>query len=309
MSNKVEFQGDKVIKTFENRIDFVRESSIYEKIKGKDLAPELIGVWDGSLGHAYVKGESFSDVMHRAMNDPMEFIEYSNVFFKWYRSFRDVLHLSLGDMDFSDFIMTEEKKLYCIDFEHCKPGYAEDDVAELAANVCLMDGQYTRFGMEDAKIFVKSAWEQIDMSSDRLYNSLNKSLESVCFEKGLAPMYSANEYLATFVCCAFVHAPKRRIVLSKMVEALRQSTQSWTLFAEDITGVDEPYIRYIMSSKKEDYNVIFVTEDGNAKLFPLLLKTIDAINILTVAKDHKMSLTDAIVSKFKYKAMAVENMK
>ena len=309
MSNKVEIQGDKVIKTFENRIDFVRESSIYDKIKGKDLAPELTGVWDGSIGHAYIKGENFNEVIHRAMNDPMEFIEYSNIFFKWYRSFRDVLHLSLGDMDFSDFILTEDRKLYCIDFEHCKPGYAEDDVAVLAANICLMGGEYTRFGMEDAKIFVKSAWEQIDMSSDRLYNSLGKALEVVCFEKGVAPMYSANEYLATFVCCAFVHAPKRKIFLKKMIESLRQSNQTWTLFAEDITGADEPYIRYIMSSKKDDYNAIFVTEDGNAKLFPLLFKTIDALNILNFALEKKISLTDAIVSRFNYKAMAIENMK
>ncbi len=309
MSNKVEFQGDKVIKTFDNRIDFVRESSIYEKIKGKGLAPEITGVWDGVIGHTYIKGENFNDVIHRAMKDPMEFIEYSNIFFNWYRKFRDVLHISLGDMDFSDFILTENRELYCIDFEHCKPGYAEDDVADLAANVCLMGGEYTRFGIEDAKIFVKSAWEQIEMSSKRLYDSLIKYLDLVCEENNIKSMRSANEYLATFVCCAFAHAPKRRISLSKMVEALRQSNQAWTLFAEDITGENEQYIRYLMSTPKEEYNVLFLTENGNAKLFPLLLKTEEAISILTVAADNKMSLTKALVSKFNYKPVSVESMR
>lgn len=309
MSNKVEFQGEKVIKTFDNRIDFVRESSIYEKLKGKGLAPEIIGKWDGTLGHAYIKGECFNDVIHRAMKDPMEFIEYSNIFFKWYRSFRDVLHISLGDMDFTDFILTEEKQLYCVDFEHCKPGYAEDDVAMLAANICLMGNEYTRYGIEDAKIFVKSAWEQIEMSSKRLNESLQRALELVCEEKQIRPVRSANEYLATFVCCAFVHAPKRRIVLSKMIESLCQSNQAWTLFAEDITGENEQSIRYLMSVPKKDYNVIFLTEDGNAKLFPLLLKTEDAIPILTVASENEMSLTDAILSKFNYKPVAIESMK
>lgn len=308
MKNKVEIQVDKVIKTFGSRMDFVRESSIYEKIQGKGLAPELTGIWDGVIGHEYIKGESFNDVVHRSMDNPVEFIKYSNIFFDWYKKFRDIVNISLGDMDFSDFILNEDG-LFCVDFEHCKPGSIEDDVANLAANVCLMGDSYTRFGMEDAKIFVKSAWERVEMSSEKLYQSLNKRLESVCVDKGIAPMMSANEYLATFVCCSFIHAPKRRIVLTKMLEDLRKSHQCWTLFAEDITGEAEQNIRYLLSSTKESCNAIFLTENGNAQLFPLLLKTEDAISILTTAADSKMNLTDAIVEKFSSKGMAVENMK
>ncbi len=308
MKNIVEIQGDKVIKTFGNRIDFVRESSIYEKIKGKGLAPELSGICDGVISHVYVKGENFNDVLHRAMKDPVEFIEYSNLFFEWYKNFRDTVNISLGDMDFSDFVL-DDKHLYCIDFEHCRPGYAEDDVANLTANICLMGDEYTRFGMEDAKIFVKSAWNQISMSSTRLYHSLNKFLESVCYDKNVTPMLSANEYLATFVCSSFVHAPKRKISLAKMVEALKKSNQAWTLFAEDITGENEKYIRYIMSAAKESFNAIFLAENGNVKLFPILLKTDDAIANLTVASELDMSLSDTIATKFNYKAMAIENMR
>ena len=82
MKNTVEIKNGKVVKTFGSRIDFVRESSIYEKIKGKGLAPEVTGLWDGSIEHEFIAGESFNNVINRAMSNPLEFIKYSNILHK-----------------------------------------------------------------------------------------------------------------------------------------------------------------------------------------------------------------------------------
>ena len=309
MKNTVEIKVDKVIKTFGSRIDFVRESSIYEKIKGKGLAPEVTGIFDGALEHDYIKGESFKDVIHRSMNNPLEFLEYAKLFIEWYKQFRDIVSITLGNMDFTDFIITADKKLYCIDFEHCKPGYVEDDIANFAANICFMGGSYSRFGMEDAKIFIKCAWEIVEMSSERLYNSLKSHLLKVSDEKGIQPMYSANEYLATFVCCAFAHAPRRRISLRKMVDALKMSNQMWTVFADEITGDSEKYIRYIMSASKEECNAIYLTEKKKASLFPVLFKTEEAIAIMSIAGESKVAYEDVLFSRLHSKGVPIENMK
>jgi len=307
MSNKIEIKENKVIKTFSNRMDFVRESSIYEKIAGKGLAPEYMGGWDGTIEHEYIQGESFDSVILKAMSNPYHFVECANLFFDWYKRFREALNLSLGDMDFSDFVFSDGK-LYCIDFEHCRPGNAEDDVSKLAAEICLAESTYTLFGMEDTKIFVKAAWERIDMNSSKLYNAMNEALDRKCKTKNINPLYAANEYLATFVCCAFVRAPKT-VLLSSILKALRKSNQEWTLFTKNITGENEKFVRLIMSAAKEDYNAIYLTEGGSIAEFPLLLRTSSAIDVLQMEQNSKLSLKDILMLKFNSKGMAVESMK
>lgn len=307
MKNTVEIKENKVLKTFANRMDYVRETSIYKKIAGKGLAPELTGNWDGTIEHEYIMGENFDEAIHKAMSNPYKFVEYANLFFDWYKRFREAVNLSLGMVDFSDFIISKGK-LYCIDFEHCRPGYAEDDVANLAANICLTESTYTIFGMEDAKIFVKAAWDRLDMLSSRLYSAIKDALAKVCEEKNVTPLLSANEYLATFVCCAFVKAPKYSAI-TNILKALRKSTQEWTLFTNNITGENERYVRYVMGSAKESNNAIFLTDAGSIIEFPLLLRTSDAIEIFQVEQNSKLSLKDIIMLKFNSKGMAIENMK
>lgn len=297
-----------MVKTFGSRMNYVREVKIYEKLKGSGLAPDITSNWDGAIEHEYIEGRSFEEVLKESRSDTLSFIEYANIFFDWYLSFRDRVKLSLGDMDFNDFVIVE-KHLYCIDFEHCKPGNIEDDIAYLTAHICLSDGAYTLQGMENSKVFVKAAWDKLDMSSDRLYDALKSALDKLCEELGIAPVQSANEYLATFVCTGFMHTPDSADAVSALLDAIRLSGHKWTLFADHVTGDAEKYIRYIMSANKEGTDAVFLTDGGSIIEFPLLLRTGRAVQLLEHSSSSEMSLKDALMLKFRSRGMAVERMK
>jgi len=192
MSNTIQIKDNKVVKTFGSRMNFVRESRIYDKIKGLDLAPEITGTWDGALEHTYVEGTSFADIMSKAFSNPYDFVKYSGIFFDWYKKFRNSVNMSLGDMDFSDFILTSDGKLLCIDFEHCKPAGLEQDIANLAAVISFDDGNYSAIGLENSKIFVKKAKEELDISSEKLYPAIKEAFEGKCAELGIPSMREIN---------------------------------------------------------------------------------------------------------------------
>lgn len=307
MKNTIEIKDGKVIKTFATHMDYVRESKIYEKIKGYELAPEMTSNWEGSIEHEYVDGENFAKAIQDAMGNPQLLYDYCLLFCKWYKKFRDVVNLSIGDSDFSDFILAGEK-LYCIDFEDFKPGLVEKDIANLASTMTFAESTYSVFGMENAKIFVKTAFENLDLSSEKLYTALKDALEASCKKRNIQSVNSVNEYFATFVCTTFVHVNPTEDIIADMLAVLPKSAQMWTLFAEDISDEAEKNMRYIMGSVKDGYNAIYLTEGGAAKEFPLLIRTYGSSLILDDAHTNGISLLDTIKEKFNSTGLALENM-
>ncbi len=151
--NVVERKGDRVFKTFASRIGFVREQGIYEKLRGTGLAPELISAQDGTIETQYEEGQNFYEYFLSAGADPAKQAACFELFFDWYRRYRDAAKISLGEIDFADFIL-QDGKLLCLDFEHCCPGSAEEDIANEACLLAMYPGGYTLAGLESAKLFV-----------------------------------------------------------------------------------------------------------------------------------------------------------
>jgi len=289
-------------------MDFNREKRIYDKLKGSGLCPEITGVFDGAIEHEFVDGETLTQQAAGVLQNPYDFMEFTNKLLDWYQEYRKLVNFSLGDIDFDDFVV-RDGNILCIDFEQCKPGLVEDDIAIFAANISLVTGGYTVFGMEDAKIFVKEAWKRFEMNSEKLYNAIKKAFDDICLDKGIAQIKTADEYVACFVCCAFAHQPKDVDAPAEIMDILRQSNQMWTLFAKDVTGDTEKYIRYLMSVEKDDCDTFYLTNEREIQRFPLLFKTESAIETLQFAINMDLGLRETLMFQLKSKGIAIEDMK
>ena len=82
----------------------------------------------------------------------------------------------------------------------------------------------------------------------------------------------------------------------------------WTLFADNVSGENEKILRYLMGSRKADYDVLILTDKGNIKTFPLLIRTADAALSFDMQRDSGLSVKEILISKFRCKGMPVEKM-
>ncbi len=132
---------------------FVREQGIYEKLKGTGLVPTMLLAQDGVIETQYEEGQNFYDVFLAAGTDPAKQAACFEMFFAWYKRYREETNISIGTTNFKDFIV-QDGSLVCLDLEHCCPGSAEEDIARLACEIALYPKGYTAAGIESAKLFV-----------------------------------------------------------------------------------------------------------------------------------------------------------
>lgn len=151
--NTVERRKDRIIKTFASRMGFVREQGIYEKLQGTGLVPTMLLAQDGVIETQYEEGQNFYEVFLAAGADPAKQAACFELFFSWYRRYREATNISIGSTNFRDFILQKDR-LMCLDLEHCCPGSAEEDIARLACQLALYPKGYTAAGLESAKLFV-----------------------------------------------------------------------------------------------------------------------------------------------------------
>ncbi len=116
--NTVLRRGDRVIKTFASRMGFVREQGIYEKLKGTGLVPNMLLAQDGVIETQYEEGQNFYEVFQAAGSDPVKQAACFELFFSWYKSYREKTNISIGTTGFHDFVV-QDGKLLCLDLEHC----------------------------------------------------------------------------------------------------------------------------------------------------------------------------------------------
>ena len=156
--NQVVREGSRIVKTFGSHLDYVKEQSIYKKLKGTGLAPKLFESMGDCIEHEFIDGISLYDAI-KQNNDNIEKLEgLFEIFTVWYASYRQSVNLSLGKADFNKFILAEDK-LVCIDFEHCKPGYPEEDIAALIT-------QISDFSIETAALFSKVCTEKLSLDPE-----------------------------------------------------------------------------------------------------------------------------------------------
>ncbi len=199
--NVTERRKDRIIKTFASRIGFVREQGIYEKLKGSGLVPTMLSAQDGVIETQYEDGEDFYARFLAAGADPAKQAACFELFFDWYRRYREITSISIGNTDFQDFIL-RDGKLVCLDLEHCKPGSAEEDVAMLACKLALYPKGYTAAGIESAKLFVCVGSSFLSWQPEILEKAVPAAAEKLEERYGLKKHPGMARYLAAYFTTA-----------------------------------------------------------------------------------------------------------
>ena len=201
--NTVTRRGDRIIKTFASRMGFVREQGIYEKLKGTGLVPTMLLAQDGVIETQYEEGQNFYEVFQAAGTDPAKQAACFEMFFSWYKRYREAANISIGTTNFRDFIV-QNGELLCVDLEHCCPGFAEEDVARLACELAMYPKGYTAAGLESAKLFVCVGASFLNWQPEVLAKAVPAAAKEIEDQYGLKNHPGMALYLASYFTTAGV---------------------------------------------------------------------------------------------------------
>ncbi|MBR5641320.1 MAG: molybdenum cofactor guanylyltransferase [Firmicutes bacterium] len=199
--NRVERRGERVIKTFASRMGFVREQGIYEKLKGTGLVPTMLSAQDGVIETQYEEGRNFYEVFQEAGADPEKQAACFELFFSWYRRYREATNISIGTTSFRDFVLQGEK-LLCLDLEHCCPGSAEEDIARIACEIALYPKGYTAAGIASAKLFICVGANFLNWQPETLAKAVPPAAKEVEDRYGLKNHPGMALYMAAYFTTA-----------------------------------------------------------------------------------------------------------
>ena len=181
--NTVRREGNRIIKSFGSRLAYVKEASIYEKLKGTGLAPELLDRVDGLIEHEYVEGPTMLEALETSYQDRKSVETVFAELISWYQRFRDRVRLTLGGIDFSKFILTKAGLCY-LDFEHCKPGYMEEDMADIFAELCFSAGPFSEASLEWVRLFADMSREKLEWIPELVLEYLPQYIGEACAQHG-----------------------------------------------------------------------------------------------------------------------------
>lgn len=124
--NKLTREGGRISKNFGSHLNFLREQTIFAKLKGTGLTPELIEYNEGTIDREFVEGPSLRDEILACGEDLARLKKLFSMFLDWYDAYWKIIKFTLGNPRLEKFIINEGK-LRCIDFEQSRPGRMEDD--------------------------------------------------------------------------------------------------------------------------------------------------------------------------------------
>lgn len=201
MKNEIEIKKNKVKKTYASRIDFLKEEKMYKLLAGSGLCPEYIDSCDGCLEHEYVEGEVFIELLAKAEDNFALLASYFEKFYDWYKKYRELTKLTLGQVRFEKFILSGDR-LCNLEFENCKPGYMEEDIARLAVQMCMVPTAFAEAGIEMARFFVCVGAQNIEWNPQILAQQLPKAIMAECKTRDVLFDAKRAEYITTLLTSA-----------------------------------------------------------------------------------------------------------
>lgn len=224
MKNTIEIKNNTVEKTYASRIDFLREEKIYKMLQCSGLSPKLIESSDGKLIHEYVEGESLLDLLAKANGDLKLIASYFEMFYSWYAKFREITKMNLGQVRFEKLIVSDGK-LCGIEFENCKPGFLEEDIARLAAQMCMIPESYSDYGIRMSRFFISVGAKSLSINPEMLSAQLSKFLEQECKAREIETRPDLNEYIVTLSCSTGIVFAGGQTPISDCTEPLEFNPQ------------------------------------------------------------------------------------
>ena len=238
--NNVEIRGEKVIKTFSSHMMYARESNVYAKLRGTGLAPEVISDYDGCIEHRFADGKPLSTLIDDAIGDPRALAPLFERFMQWYLAYRDATKLVLGRLCPEKFIVSGDRMVY-LDFEHCRPGFPESDIAALAAWIARREGEGGPLaGINAAQLFVCVAESWTEIRPETLAKSLREEYD--------------DEFFVTWLTCAGIvkaessaeHFDEAAALLSSMPQRFISAPAGLALRCRGFEPLsDEAYLREV----------------------------------------------------------------
>lgn len=198
MKNEIEIKNNRVKKTYASRIDFLKEEKMYKLLAGSGLCPEYIDSRDGCLEHEYVEGEVFIELLAKAEDNFALLASYFEKFYDWYKKYRELTKFTLGQVRFEKFILAGDR-LCNLEFENCKPGYMEEDIARLAAQMCMVPEAFAEAGIQMARFFICVGAQNIEWNPQILAQQLPKAIAAECTTREAAYDAKRAEYITTLL--------------------------------------------------------------------------------------------------------------
>ena len=211
-------KNGKAVKTFANRTDYLNENKAYELLRGTGLAPQLLYSYDGCIERSLVEGPLLSDLIRDPAADAPELLRLFGLFCDWYNAFRGKTGLTLGKVRFESFVLSSGK-LVCTDFDDCRTGFVEKDLASAVSQLCLVPQPFRAQGMSAAKLFMLSASEKIKYDPEALSRRRQRrypenprdqeitALQPVRAERARAVFFFFSLFTATLPClCVYTGA-------------------------------------------------------------------------------------------------------
>ena len=256
-------KNGKAVKTFANRTEYLNENKAYELLRGTGLAPELLYSYDGCIERSLVDGPVLKDlILDSAANAP-ELMRLFGLFCDWYNAFRGKTGLALGRVRFESFVLSSGG-LVCTDFDGCRPGFAEKDLASAAAQLCLEPQPFSAQGMSTAKIFMLCASEKIKYDPEVLNQRIAPVLKAECRKAGTAYDASEAEYLSVVCCMAGLILAGGKYPVQSGTRGLMTAPERFVSVPQggsDVPGGFEPV------------NTQFMADDSAGRVAEVLRKT------------------------------------
>lgn len=219
MKNEIEIKNGLVRKTYASRMDFLREEKLYKLLDGTGLCPKLIDSRDGFLEHEYVSGENYIELLAKAEDDYSKLTELFGLFYEWYKKYREITNMTLGQVRFEKFLLTD-KGLMNLEFENCKPGYMEEDLAKLSAQMCMVPDAFSRVGVDMARFFICVGAQNIDYNPEKLVQLLPKAIKAECKDRNVAYNPAIVESIAISMVSSGIIFAGGQTPLSEITEQL-----------------------------------------------------------------------------------------
>ncbi|MFA7462749.1 MAG: hypothetical protein WCY59_06385, partial [Anaerovoracaceae bacterium] len=194
--NRVCRTGAVVTKRFLSAKDCAAERDVYEKLAGSGLSPSLIEAGERRIVTEYVDGSLLFDELEAGLNDPARQMQLFDLFFSWSEQFYRQTGLILGDSNFRNFILDNDR-LYGVDFETCRPGCPAEDAVWQVAMLATLKPAFTSERIRCARRFLAHAPERIYGSASEILPRLPKAFRAICTRRRVPLDASAYDLIAS----------------------------------------------------------------------------------------------------------------
>ncbi|HLV09290.1 MAG TPA: phosphotransferase [Halanaerobiales bacterium] len=149
--------------------DLRKELDFLKRLRKKDLkVPRLIYRGNKHLILEYIPGPTLLDCVCRLEEKQAGYQELKRLFrglLYWLRDFYQLeAGTILGDINFRNFIITEEKIVYGLDFEDCRKGPVEEDIGRFIAFGLSYRPEFSDWKLKTYSYLLRYFIQQLDLS-------------------------------------------------------------------------------------------------------------------------------------------------